>query len=589
MLSAHAGSSRRSVLKFTRELVAAMRYASTIEPRVIPAYDAAFGLYTLCMLCARKPVSDLFSGVLLACSFALHAQQPANKDWTTAGNAWWAHVQYLADDKLEGRKTGTPGYEAAAKYVEAQFKAVGLKPAGSNPNSPNGYRQDVELLPLTLDTTNSIFQVGGTAYTFGDDVVVSPRVATYGEIDAPMVFIGYGLHVPRKHVDDLAGLDLKGKVVVFYNAAPADLLGPQRAYARIAGERWKTFREAGALGYIQIAPPRPGAPPPSTTTPQPVLAFADPALEPPDGPKLVATLTAAGATKLFAGSGHTPEQIKALADAGKPLPSFPIVGTLKAKTIVDTPPKPFITSPNLVGMLEGSDKKLKKQYLIISAHLDHLGVGKAVDGDTIYNGAMDNASGIAALIEAAKLLAAGPRPKRSILFLAVTGEELGELGSQYFATKPTVDKKQIVGDLNMDMFLPLFPLRYLEIQGLAESSLGNDARAVCQLNDIEPQFDKQPDENRFVRSDQVNFVKQGIPALAFKFGWTPDSPEAKTFNDWVKVRYHRPSDDLQQPVDKVAAAQFSSFLAQLAARVADAPLRPQWYPESSFYVDLPKK
>lgn len=522
--------------------------------------------------------------LFVAFASPLPAQQPEGKDWNAAGNAWWSHVQVLADDKLQGRGTGTDGYEAAAKYVEDQFRAIGLKPAGLN-----GYRQDVELLPLTLDKENSVFQVGSTPFALGDDIILSPRVATYGVIDAPMVFIGYGLHVPRKHVDDLAGLDLKGKIVIFYNAAPANLLGPQRAYARIAGERWKALEAAGALGYVQIAPPRPGAPPSSTITPRPTLAFADPALEPPDGPKLVGTLTASGAEKLFAGSGHTPAELKALADAGKPLPIFPLPGTLHAKTIVITPQKPFISSANVIGELEGSDRKLRKEYLVISAHLDHLGVGKPVDGDAIYNGAMDNASGVASLIEAAKILSSGPRPKRSILFIAFMGEELGELGSQYFATKPTVPKKEIVGDLNMDMFLPLFPLRYLEIQGLGESTLGNDARAVCQLDDIEPQFDKQPDENRFVRSDQVNFVKQGIPALAFKFGWTPDSPEEKIFNDWVKTRYHRPSDDLQQPVDKAAAAQFTSFLAELAARVADAPLRPQWYPESSFYVDLPKK
>jgi hypothetical protein len=140
----------------------------------------------------------------------------------------------------------------------------------------------------------------------------------------------------------------------------------------------------------------------------------------------------------------------------------------------------------------------------------------------------------------------------------------------------------VVGDLNMDMYMPLFPLRFIEVQGLGESTLGNDARAVAQLNNVEVQFDKQPDENRFIRSDQVNFVDQGIPALAFKFGWTPDSPEMKIFNEWVRVRYHKPSDDLDQPVDKEAAAQFTHILAQLAARVANAPTRPAWYPESSF-------
>ena len=186
------------------------------------------------------------------------------------------------------------------------------------------------------------------------------------------------------------------------------------------------------------------------------------------------------------------------------------------------------------------------------------------------------------MIECAKILAKGPKPKRSVLFIALTGEEMGELGSAYFAAKPTVPQASIVADLNMDMFMPLFPLRYLEVQGMGESTLGNDARAVAQLNDVEVQFDKQPDENRFIRSDQVNFVANGIPALAFKFGWTPDSPEMNTFNTWVKTRYHQPSDDLNQPVDKAAAAQFTSLLAQLATRVANAATRPAWYPESSF-------
>jgi hypothetical protein len=516
---------------------------------------------------------------ILAC-VSVPAQQPADKDWTAAAAAWWSHVQYLADDKLEGRRTGTPGYELAVQYVESQYKAIGLKPAGSE-----GYRQTIDFIPTSVDLTTSSFRVDDTSFPLGEAVTLNPRGVVPGSVDAPLVFIGYGLSVPRKHIDDLAGLDLHGKVVVLYNAAPASLQGPQRAYARGDSERWKALQAAGAIGMISISAPRPGAPPnPAApgprSAPPPVLLFADPALQMPNGPRVIATLTATGQALLFKGSGHTPEELKALADAGKPLPHFPIPGTLHAKIVLTT--QPVVKAPNVVGLIEGSDRKLKKEYLVISAHLDHLGIGRPVDGDSIYNGAMDNASGIASLIETSKILLAGPRPKRSILVLAVTGEELGELGSQYFATKPTVPKSAIVGDLNMDMFLPLFPLRFLEIQGLGESTLGNDARAVCQLNDIEPQFDKQPDENRFVRSDQVNFVKQGIPALAFKFGWVPDSPEEKTFNDWVKVRYHKPSDDLNQPVDKVAAAQFSSFLAQLAARVANAPTRPTWYPESSF-------
>lgn len=514
---------------------------------------------------------------------------PERTDWSAPAAAWWSHVQFLADDKLEGRKAGTPGYDKAVAYVEEQFKAIGLKPAGSK-----GYQQPVQLVPTKVDEAKSSFAIKGAngtdKFELGKDVTLSPHVDGSGPVSAPMVFIGYGLRIPRKHVDDLAGLDIKGKVVVFYNAAPEKLLGPQRAYARGLDQRWKQLSAAGVIGVISIASPRavPGtekmtpaqqaaAQPQRAVGPQ--LLFADPDLDILRGLRLSATLTRAGFDKLLQGTGHTADEIRKLADAGKPLPHIDLTGTVEAQTVVDKGAP--VSASNVIGMLEGSDSKLKHEYVVVSAHLDHLGIGKEINGDKLYNGAMDNASGVASVIECAKIMAGQPRPKRSLLFIALAGEELGELGSQYFATKPTVPKKDIVADLNMDMYLPLFPLRYIEVQGMGESTLGNDARAAFQANDIEVQYDKQPDENRFVRSDQVNFVKQGIPALAFKFGWTPDSPEMKTFNDWVATRYHKPSDDLNQPVDKVAAAQFTVVLAQLMQRVANGP-RPEWYPESSF-------
>ena len=229
------------------------------------------------------------------------------------------------------------------------------------------------------------------------------------------------------------------------------------------------------------------------------------------------------------------------------LPHFEIPGTIEAQTVSTRAAE--LHASNVIGMIEGSDPKLKKEYVVVSAHPSTTWASAARSTATSSTTApMDNASGVASVIECAKILMAQPHPKRSILFIALAGEELGELGSQYFATKPTVPKSAVVADLNMDMYLPLFPLRFIEVQGMGESTLGNDARAAFQLNDVEVQYDKQPDENRFVRSDQVNFVKQGIPALAFKFGWTPDSPEMKTFNDWVATRYHKPSDDLDQPV-----------------------------------------
>ncbi len=532
----------------------------------------------------RAALATLLFPALLAAQLPLIPDQP---DWSAPAASWWAHVQFLADDKLQGRRTGTPGYDKAVQYVQQQFKAAGLKPAGTH-----GFQQPVTFLPTSIDYPHSTLALTTSA---GESALTLPADATLSShndsaVTAPILFLGYGLQIPQKHIDDYAGQDLHGKIVAFYNASPATLRGPLRAYARQLDQRWPRLRAAGAIGLLTYTPPRfiPGA---DKLTPEeraaaqpqsaagPHFSFADADLDTQKGMRFAATLTATGFDKLLSPTGHTPAELKALADTGKPLPHFAIPGTLQSHTAVDRAAE--IHSSNVIGLLPGSDPQLKNEYVIVSAHLDHLGIGREINGDSLYNGAMDNASGVASLIEAANLLRTQPL-KRSVLFVAFTGEELGELGSQYFATKPPVPKSQIVADLNMDMFLPLFPLHYLEIQGLGESTLGNDARAVCQLNDVEPQFDKQPDENRFVRSDQVNFVKQGIPALAFKFGWVPDSPEQRTFNDWVRTRYHKPSDDLSQPVDKVAAAQFTSLLAQLLTRVANAPQRPAWYPESSF-------
>jgi len=263
----------------------------------------------------------------------------------------------------------------------------------------------------------------------------------------------------------------------------------------------------------------------------------------------------------------------------KPLPHFPLAVTIRARTGVK---RSTARSENLAGVLPGSDAKLKDEFVVVSAHLDHLGIGEPVNGDKIYNGAMDDASGIASVIEIARAMhESNAKPKRSILFLAVTAEEKGLLGSEFFASHPTV-KGTIVADLNMDMYLPLFPLKYLEVQGLGESTLGEDVIAVAKDAGVIVQADKQPDHVRFIRSDQYSFIKKGVPSLAFKFGWLPGTPEERQFNDWYKERYHGVKDDLTQPVDAAAAAQFDSILEKLAIRVADADSRPEWKPDSFF-------
>jgi len=287
----------------------------------------------------------------------------------------------------------------------------------------------------------------------------------------------------------------------------------------------------------------------------------------------------AHAEKLFAASGHTFQEVVSVLGSEKPLPHFPLNLAIRAKTGVN---RSTAQSENFAGVLPGNDPKLKDQFVVISAHLDHLGIGQPVDGDKIYNGAMDDASGIASVIEIARAMhESNARPKRSILFLAVTAEEKGLLGSEYFASHPTV-KGTIVADLNMDMYLPLFPLKFLEIQGLGESTLGDDVTAVAKDAGVTVQADKQPDHVRFIRSDQYSFIKKGVPSLAFKFGWLPGTPQEKQFNDWYKERYHGVKDDAAQPVDAAAAAQFNAILEKLALRVADADIKPSWKPDSFF-------
>jgi Zn-dependent M28 family amino/carboxypeptidase len=240
-----------------------------------------------------------------------------------------------------------------------------------------------------------------------------------------------------------------------------------------------------------------------------------------------------------------------------------------------------VESQNVVAILPGSDRNLKREYVALSGHFDHLGVGEPVSGDPVYNGAMDNASGIASILEIAAALR-GSKLRRSVLFVAMTGEEKGLLGSQYFAGHPTVRAEDIVADLNLDMFLPLFPLRIVTAIGAQESDLGDRLRAVAAPLGIAVQNDPEPQRNLFIRSDQYSFIRRGIPALAFKVGYTAGSPEETTAKKWLAERYHAPSDDLNQPVDRKAAAEFNDLLRKLTESIANEPARPKWKPDSFF-------
>jgi Zn-dependent M28 family amino/carboxypeptidase len=288
----------------------------------------------------------------------------------------------------------------------------------------------------------------------------------------------------------------------------------------------------------------------------------------------------AHANMLFEGSGRTFDELIALENDGKPLPGFALPARVSARVAVTRTP---VESQNVAGILRGSDPSRRNEFVVVSAHLDHLGVGAPVNGDAIYNGAMDNASGIAAILEvASRLRASGERPARSLLFLAVTGEEKGELGSRYFAAHPTVPAHAIVANVNTDMFLPLFPMKELMVLGLDESDLGGDIRAVAADVHLQVQADPEPQRNRFVRSDQYSFIRAGIPALAMKVGYEMNTPEAAIAQRWTAERYHQPSDDLRQPVDRNTADTYIDVVRRLAVRIANRTDRPKWNDASFF-------
>jgi Zn-dependent M28 family amino/carboxypeptidase len=495
---------------------------------------------------------------------------------------WWSHVEALANDGMEGRNTGTPAHKRAAEYVAMQFQKAGLDPAGIG-----GYIQPVHFKTRRIVEAQSSLTLltngKSEPLTLGEDANISMRVDPAPSIEAPLVFVGYGLSIPERNINDLAGVSLNGAIVVYISATPRSLPGPLQAHFGSAAERWKMYKAAGVIGTVSIANPKSMDIPWARSTVarlQPAMSLADASLEDAPGQQLAVTMNPAHADRLLAGSGHTLQELLSRVDAGQPLPSFPLSARLKATTKVE---RSDVESQNVVGILRGADASRRGEFVVVSAHLDHLGVGEPINGDRIYNGAMDNASGVAAILEVASSLHdSGSKPARSILFLAVTGEEKGELGSRYFAAHPTVPRASLVANVNTDMFLPLFPLKTLMVLGLDESDLGQDIRATAKALGLAVQADPEPQRNRFVRSDQYSFIKVGIPALAMKVGYEANTPEAAIAAKWIAERYHAPSDDLDQPIDLSAAARYVDAVRDLAVRIANRTDRPKWN-DSSFF------
>jgi Zn-dependent M28 family amino/carboxypeptidase len=521
---------------------------------------------------SRKPLALLL--ITVACA----AQAAEHFDGTT----WWETVKEISNDKYEGRDTGSKGERRAQEYLVGKLKGLGVEPAGSD-----GFYQSVKLQTLGIDESRcqlSLVRDGhAQRLTLGEQAFFSTRYPPAPKVDAPLVFVGYGLNIPEKNYNDFAGLDLTNKVAVILTGSPADIPSALSAHYQSRAERWKALKAAGAIGMIQIPNPASLDLPWSRMSLNRNHASMDligREFDETAGAKLAVTFNPAYADLLLQGTGHTFEELAALGKDRKLLPHFPLPVSVSAVTATHSQ---NVESTNIVAKISGTDPKLKSEYVVLSAHIDHLGIGEPINGDRIYNGAMDNGSGSALLLDIARSLKESHTTlKRSLLLVWVTGEEKGLLGSKYFAEHPTVTTASMVADINTDMFLPIVPLKVLTVFGLSESDLGDRAMQVGDRLNVHMQPDPLPLLNVFIRSDQYNFVRHGIPSVMIDVGGVPGSPEAAALKTWRTERYHAPSDDANQPVDLVTAAGYEEVIRALLIEVANNPKRPEWKQDSFF-------
>ena len=494
---------------------------------------------------------------------------------------WMSHVRALADDHLRGRETTTEGYRQAASYVARELKRFGVEARGDT----GTYYQRVPFLARRVDEPRcrvALIQGRRTIpVVLGEEAILSMKLNPADSVDAPLVFVGYGLHIPEAGWDDLDGLDLKGAIAVYMRGGPDNVPGPLLARASYRAERWRAFRRAGAIGMIEIRGTKKADlwKMTSDSRLEPALVLDGPEFDEAPGMKVQFHWRGDKAAPLFQGTKHRFDEIEARAKGGERPPHFELPSRLRARIVSSVQPE---ECRNVIGVIRGSDKKLREQYVVLSAHLDHLGVGPPVDGDSIYNGAMDNASGCATLLEVARMIKrSGHAPKRSILFLFTTGEEEGLWGSTYFAARPTVPARRIVADLNIDMFLPIQPIRGITVYGIEESDLGDVARRVAKSDSLRIVPDPKPERRYFVRSDQYSFIRHGIPSIFIDAGPT-DSASVKAEEAWNDAHYHKPSDDAAQTLDLGAVARYDRYILAMTRAVADGAKQPQWQRDSHF-------
>ena len=497
-----------------------------------------------------------------------------------------AHVRFLADDLLEGRGTGTRGHALAARYLAAQLQALGYAPAGEN----GSWFQKVPFIGMTVQPAACALELDGAPLKYGDEVLFPPRAGSPGDdVSGELVFAGYGIIAPEFKYDDVPK-DLKGKIAVVLYGAPhsdrADFFPTAASAVYSDGvEKAKRLAKNGALGMIVVFTPQVAQhlPFPFFARQAPFESMVWREGDAPGSGYLLpnARLPHTALQRLLAKSGRKAEDILAQGAAGKLQPfALGMRAHLKTGYAVRR-----FDSENVVGILRGGERA--GESVVVGAHLDHLGIGPPMNGDAIYNGAADDASGVSAAIEIARAFAALPkRPPRSVVILGVTGEEKGLQGSEYFAKHPTVPIESIVADVNLDGASWTFEPFDMVMLGAEHSTLEGAAQAALAAMGMKESPDPQPEQVFFIRSDQYNFVKRGIPAVFPGAGWQDaqgNTEKRKAYDEWwTKNRYHQPSDEWVPDADyqNMAKEVRADFL--LALSVALDPERPRWNPGDVF-------
>jgi len=491
-----------------------------------------------------------------------------------------AHMEFLADDLLQGREPGSPGYDVAALYVASQFRSIGLEPAGRD----GTFFQPVPLRRSRLapkGVTLGIEDGSGETFSMVGHVVAYPSaVRAVEELRGRAVFAGNGIVEARLGRDDYAGLDVRGKLVFVLGGPAAGIPAEVAAHLSRPGTQAARAAERGALGLIVINTPaaerRLSFNRLREITQLPRMTWVDAAVSPLPGgaPAATAFVDETAAAALFKRAPRSyAAALKEAATGGARGFDLGISVSFHRSSALDD-----VRSANVAALLPGSDPTLAREVVVVTTHLDHVGIGPAVDGDSIYNGAIDNASGVAATLEMARALA-GDRPRRSVLFLAVTAEEKGLVGSDYFARAPTVPSERLVGAINLDGVMAFYDFRSVVGYGVESSTLRTPLEHAVRSMGLTLMPDPNPATSIFTQSDHYSMVRQGIPAVFLQIGegLAPGGGSGLALSAaWDKAHLHKPSDDLKVAIDYAVFSRFTELYRRFVLEAANMPEAPRW-------------